>query len=312
MRVPITVVLGVVLAIVGVIGLTVIFPNFMATNGEDFVNQIDTSSGLEKYQDYEVGDTVTIVDTIARMEFSDGQTQIWLDTIGKSPSDPPFRFGSDLMRDYGVGNQVIIIFEVVKDSNGHYTPDANYQENGLSSDAISSRYSTVNEYIFIALLFAGLGIMVYGGYSSFKGGRASQARSVPVPDDDWGFPQAPPVAPAPTAPPPVAPAPPPPAPAPLQPMGFQASNDPPSTAAIPQSAPAAPPVAPPTEYSQLNPDVTGMSFSSTQAASMTITVPPGVVSGQVLTVTMPNRQAVNVAVPPGCSSGSQFTITVKQ
>ena len=43
MRIPITVVIGVVLAIVGVIGLTVIFPNFMATNGEDFVNQIDTS-----------------------------------------------------------------------------------------------------------------------------------------------------------------------------------------------------------------------------------------------------------------------------
>jgi len=55
-RIPITVVIGVVLAIVGVIGLTVIFPYFMATNGEDFVNQIDTSSGLEKYQDYEVGD----------------------------------------------------------------------------------------------------------------------------------------------------------------------------------------------------------------------------------------------------------------
>ncbi|PBO81710.1 MAG: hypothetical protein COC13_01035, partial [Methanobacteriota archaeon] len=93
MRIPIIVVIGVVLAIVGVIGLTVIFPNFMVINGQDFVNQIDTSSGLEKYQDYEVGDTVTILDTIARMEFSDGQTQIWLDTIGKSPSDPPFRFG---------------------------------------------------------------------------------------------------------------------------------------------------------------------------------------------------------------------------
>ena len=304
MRIPIIVVIGVVLAIVGVIGLTVIFPNFMVINGQDFVNQIDTSSGLEKYQDYEVGDTVTILDTIARMEFSDGQTQIWLDTIGKSPSDPPFRFGSDLMEDYGVGNQVIITFEVVKDSNGHHTPDANYQENGLSSDAISSRYSTVNEYIFIALLFAGLGIMVYGGYSSFKGG-SSLSPTVMAPDDDWGFPQAPPMAPAPPAPPPVAPA-------PLQPMGFQASNDPPSTAAIPQPAPAAPPVTPPSEYSQLNPDVTGMSFSSTQAASMTITVPPGVVSGQVLTVTMPNGQVVNVAVPPGCSSGSQFTITVKQ
>ena len=279
MRIPITVVLGVVLAIVGVIGLTVIFPNFMATNGEDFVNQIDTSSGLEKYQDYGVGDTVTIVDTIARMEFSDGQTQIWLDTIGKSPSDPPFRFGSNLMGDYGVGNQVIITFEVVKDSNGHHTPDANYQENGLSPDAISSRYSTVNEYIFIALLVAGLGIMVYGGYSSFKGGSPLSPVTM-TPDDDWGFPQAPPVAPA----------------APMTPPQPQF---PPSTAAIPQPAPVSPPPQP-------VPQPAGA------PSTMTITVPPGVVSGQVLTVTMPNGQVVNVEVPPGSSSGSQFTITVKQ
>ena len=274
MRIPVTVVIGAVLAIVGVIGLTVVFPNFMAINGEAFVNQIDTSSGLEKYQDYEVGDTVTIVDTIARMEFSDGQTQIWLDTIGKSPSDPPFRFDSNLMEDYGVGNQVIIIFEVVKDSNGHYTPDANYQENGLSSDAISSRYSTVNEYIFIALLAAGLGIVAYGGYSSFKGG----SPTVMAPDDDWGFPQAPPVAPA----------------APMTPPQPQF---PPSTAAIPQPAPVSPqPVPQP----------------AAAPSTMTNTVPPGGVSGQVVTVTMPNGQVVNVEVPPGSSSGSQFTITVKQ
>ena len=273
MRIPIIVVIGVVLAIVGVIGLTVIFPNFMAINGQDFVNQIDTSSGLEKYQDYEVGDTVTIIDTIARMEFSDGQTQIWLDTIGKSPSDPPFRFGSDLMEDYGVGNQVIITFEVVKDSNGHHTPDANYQENGLSPDAISSRYSTVNEYIFITLLVAGLGIVFYGGLSSFRVGRPT----VMAPDDDWGFPQAPPVAPA-------------------APMTAPQPQFPPSIAAMPQPAPVSP---------QPVPQPVG-------ASTMTITVPPGVVSGQVLTVTMPNGQVVNVAVPPGCSSGSQFTITVKQ
>ena len=254
----------------------------MATNGEDFVNQIDTSSGLEKYQDYGVGDTVTIVDTIARMEFSDGQTQIWLDTIGKSPSDPPFRFGSNLMGDYGVGNQVIITFEVVKDSNGHHTPDANYQENGLSPDAISSRYSTVNEYIFIALLVVGLGIMVYGGYSSFKGGSSLSPAPI-TQDDDWGFPQAPPA-------PPVAPA---------APMTSPQPQFPPSTAAIPQSAPTSPPTQP-------VPQPAGA------PSTMTITVPPGVVAGQVLTVTMPNGQVVNVEVPPGSSSGSQFTITVKQ
>jgi hypothetical protein len=180
------------------------------------------------------------------------------------------------MEDYGVGNQVIITFEVVKDSNGHHTPDANYQENGLSPDAISSRYSTVNEYIFITLLVAGLGIVFYGGLSSFRVGRPT----VMAPDDDWGFPQAPPVAPA----------------APMTPPQPQF---PPITAAIPQPAPVSPPPQP-------VPQPVGA------PSTMTITVPPGVVSGQVLTVTMPNGQVVNVEVPPGCSSGSQFTITVKQ
>ena len=83
MRIPSTVAIGAVLAVAGFIGMTVIFPNFMATSGQDFVGQINTSSGLEKYDDYEVGDTVTIIDIIIRMEYSEGQTQIWLDTIGK-------------------------------------------------------------------------------------------------------------------------------------------------------------------------------------------------------------------------------------
>ena len=54
MRIPSTVAIGALLAVVGVIGLTVVFPNFMATNGQEFVDQIDTSAGLEKYGDYAV------------------------------------------------------------------------------------------------------------------------------------------------------------------------------------------------------------------------------------------------------------------
>ena len=156
MRVPSTVTIGALLAVVGVIGLVFVFPNFMATNGQEFVDQIDTSSGLEKYGDYIVGDEVVIVDKIARMEYNDGQTHIWLDSIGKSQNDPPFRFGSNLMSDYGVGNQIIITFEVARDSSGHDVPSG-YQNggSGLSTDAINSRYSTVNEYVFIVLILAG-------------------------------------------------------------------------------------------------------------------------------------------------------------
>ena len=49
---------------------------------------------------------------------------------------------------------------------------------------------------------------------------------------------------------------------------------------------------------------------SNEPTSMTITVPPGVVPGQVLTVGLPDGRSVNVQVPAGCNAGSQFTITV--
>ncbi len=102
----------------------------------------------------------------------------------------------------------------------------------------------------------------------------------PISQDEWGAPVA---APAPLAPPPVAP------PPPMAPPQPQAPT---SIAAIPEAPAAPPPVAAP--------------------SSMTITVPPGVLPGQVLTVTMPNGQVVNVQVPPGSVPGSQFTISVTQ
>jgi len=264
-RINTFVAIGAIFAIVGLLGLTYIFPKMMCISGQEFVDQIDTSSGLEKYSDYSIGDTVTISDSIARMEFSNGQTLVWLETIGKSENDPPFRFGSNIMGDFGVGNRIIIEFEVVQDSSGDFTLKG-YENggSGLSSETISTRYSTVNEYIFMILILGGICSIFYGGYTAFIGKDEEE-------QDDWGFPaQAPaqpPVAPPPAAAPPAA-APP---------------------AATPSAA--APPAAP-------------------DSTSMTITVPPGVVSGQVLTVTLPDGRSVNVQVPAGCNAGSQFTITV--
>ena len=255
MRINTFIAIGAIFAIVGLLGLTYVFPKMMCISGQEFVDQIDTSSGLEKYEDYSIGDTVTISDSIARMELSDGQTLIWLETIGKSESDPPFRFGSNIMGDFGIGNSIIIKFEVVQDSSGDFTLKG-YENggSGLSSDAISARYSTVNEYIFMILILGGISSIVYGGYTTFIGSDEEA-------QDDWGFP-------------------------------VQAPAQPP-VAAPPAAAPPA--AAPP---------------AATDSTSMTITVPPGVVSGQVLTVTLPDGRSVNVQVPVGCNAGSQFTITV--
>ena len=284
MRVNTFIAIGAVFAVVGLLGLTYIFPKVMCVSGQDFVDQIDTSSGLEKYSDYSVGDTVTISDSIARMELSNGQTLVWLETIGKSESDPPFRFSSDIMGDYGVGNNVIIEFEVVKDSSGDFTLKGYENEgSGLSTDTISSRYSTLNEYIFMLFILGGFCSICYGGYTSFIGSDDGEEGS----QDDWGFP-----AQAPTQPPMATP------PAALPPM-----QQPPSPVAPPSSAAAPSFAAPPIPAS-------APTQMASEPASMTITVPPGVVSGQVLTITLPDGRSVNVQVPAGCNAGSQFTITV--
>lgn len=271
--------IGAALAVLGIVGLFLIFPNFMASSGQDFVAQIDTSKGIEEYGDYNVGDTVTIVDTIARIELNGNQTNIWLESIGKSQNDPPFTFGSDLTSDYGVGSQIIITFEVVKDSTGDYAP-AGYENegSGLSSDSISGRLSTTTEYLFVLLIVGGIGSLGYGAYVAFVPGKVST-----ISDDGWGAPAAAPVAPPAAVPPPMPPAP----------------VAPPAPAGVPQANPM--PLAPPPPVA-----------APPEPTSMTITVPAGVVPGQVLTVTMPTGQSVNVQVPAGCPPGSQFTITVKQ
>ena len=52
---------GAVLVLVGILGLTIIFPKFMAIDGQTFVDQIDSSTGIDKFEDYEVGGTVMVI-----------------------------------------------------------------------------------------------------------------------------------------------------------------------------------------------------------------------------------------------------------
>ena len=256
--------IGAVLAVLGLIGYVIIFPSVLAKNGQDFADQLTVdANGVENFGDYDTGDSVTIVDTISRMQYDDGKTSIWLESIGKSDKDLRFIFSQNLMNDFGVGSNVVITFEV----------STSGQSETVVNEEINTRPSTMYDYIFILLTVAGIGLVIFG----FVRGASKKIRPNVV-EDDWGAPAPPAMAPVPPA---MAPAPP---GLPPQPQ------NPPSMAAIPE-APAAPPAA---------------------ATSMTITVPPGVVPGQVLTVTMPNGQVVNVQVPPGCAPGSQFTISVTQ
>ena len=256
--------IGAVLAVLGVIGYVIIFPSFMAKDGQDFASQLSVdANGDENFSDYDDGDVVIIVDTISRMQYDEGKTSVWLESIGKTDKHLRFVFNEDLMNDFGVGNEVVITFEVANSG----------QSETVINEDITTRPSTMYDYIFILLAGAGIGLVIFGFVRARKQPSAAQ--------NDWGVTAPPAMAPAPVAPPPV-----------MVPPGLPPQpQNPPSMAAIPE-APVAPPPASP--------------------SNMTITVPPGVVPGQVLTVTMPNGQVVNVQVPPGCASGSQFTISVTQ
>jgi len=267
--------IGAILAVVGILGYVLFGTGAvpaLSIKGQDFVGQANTdANNVQKFDDFDSGDKVVIVDEIVRMqhEFDKaGSTSIWVGSIGKSDKDIRFVCGPNYMNDFDVGSTVVITLEITTAG----------QSEEFTCD-VSGRLSTTMEYVFVILTIAGFGLVIFGFV------KARQQPSAPL--DDWGLPASPPpMAPAPVAPPAMAP----PAMAP----------------------PAVPPPQPPSGNSQINPDVTGMSFSAAQPASMTITVPPGVVPGQVLTVTMPSGQVVNVQVPPGCTSGSQFTISVTQ
>ncbi len=265
---PILVVIGLVLALAGALGYTIIFPT-MTINGQDFVSQASRDANNNtNFKDYNSGDEVIILDEVARMQYEydkQGFTSIWVKSVGNGDV-VRFVCDSNYMNDFGIGSSIIITLEITQEG----------QSEGFNCDA-SGRLSTTSEYGFVGLIPVGLILAGFGIFSYFRPKVVSQ-------DDDWGSFDSPA---APVAPP-VAP-----------PMSAPPAMMPPSDAAIPQQ-PAAPPpmqpVAPP----------------AAAPATMTITVPPGVAPGQVLTVTMPSGQVVNVQVPPGCAPGSQFTISVTQ
>ena len=265
MQFPLLSKIGVALVVLGILVYMVIFPSFMAIDGKAFSNQLDVdANGIETFGNYDSGDYVVIIDTISRMQFDAGQTFVWVESIGNTDSDVRFIFSQDLRDDFGVGSKVVITFEV----------ETSGQSESVVNEKISTRPSTMYDYMSLILTIAGFGLTVFGFV------KARRQPSQPV-LDDWGAPVAPVAPPAPIAPlPSITPGAPPSPP-----------QAPPSMAAIPETPVAPPPAAP---------------------STMTITVPPGVLPGQVLTVTMPNGQVVNVQVPPGSVPGSQFTISVTQ
>ena len=216
MRIPILAAVGLVLALVGVLGYTVIFPTMMSISGQDFVSQAsEDANNNQNFKDYDSGDKVIIVDEVVRMQYGyDGEkaTSVWVESIGKSDQSIRFVCDSNYMNDFGIGSNVIITLEITKTG----------QSESFTCN-IDGRLSTTNEYAFVGLSAIGLILTAYGFYSSFRGSVKGVA------EDGWGSFDAPvaPVAP------PVAP-----------PMSAPPAMIPPSDAAIPQQPVASPPAQP--------------------------------------------------------------------
>ena len=61
MRIPILAAVGLVLALVGVLGYTVIFPTMMSISGQDFISQAsEDANNNQNFKDYDSGDKVII------------------------------------------------------------------------------------------------------------------------------------------------------------------------------------------------------------------------------------------------------------
>ena len=179
---------GVLLLVLGLLGEFLVFPGMLASNGSDFASQISTSGDIDIYDEYDTGDTVIIVDTIARIQYEEGKTSVWLESIGADfEDDIRFRFEGNLLSDFGPDSSVVITFEVVQyDSSevpeGYDSSDIN--DRALPADAVAPRYSSPPELAFGGLAVLGLLLLAFGGYSGWRGGGDA-------PEDDRGAPVAP-------------------------------------------------------------------------------------------------------------------------
>ena len=174
---------GALLLVLGLLGEFLIFPGMIASDGGEFAAQISSSGDIETFNDYDVGDSVTIVDTVARIQLDEGQTRVWLASIGAADTDIAFRFNGDLLADFAPDDKVVIAFEVAQLGSGETPAGYETSAEALPADAITPRYSSTTEMAFAGLAALGLGLVAFGGFNSWRGGGA--------PEDDWDAPAAP-------------------------------------------------------------------------------------------------------------------------
>jgi len=175
---------GLLLLVLGLVGEFMVFPKLLASDGGAFESQISTSEeGIDTYDEYDTGDTVIIVDTIARIQYDDGKTSVWLESIGADfEEDIRFRFDENLLSDFASDSKVVITFKVVQYASSEVPEgydDSDISNRALPADAVAPRYSTQPELAFGGLAVLGLLLLAFGGYSAWRGGDGEE--------DDWGM-----------------------------------------------------------------------------------------------------------------------------
>ena len=175
---------GLLLLVLGLVREFMVFPKLLASDGGAFESQISTSEeGIDTYKEYDAKDTVILVDTIARIQYDDGKTSVWLESIGADfEEDIRFRFDGNLLSDFGPDSKVVITFEVVQYASSEVPEgydNSDISNRKLPADAVAPRYSTQPELACGGLAVLGLLLLAFGGYSAWRGGDGEE--------DDWGM-----------------------------------------------------------------------------------------------------------------------------